>query len=223
MASSFAVKFERLLEQYRKPDGGKWSTRELEEATGGFAGSSYVANLRAGRIRRPGYDKLKALSGAMGFPVSLWYEEPGEWPRLSEKDQRMRGPSLAQRLEMLMDISRNELTGEPFTEEEVVRLSFGTLTLEELRQVRSGELTNPTMSQLYALSDVFGVDVYYWTASGERLPDLSSENMEAIRDEKTRLILNKMHGRSEGEKDMILAVIQQLERLHDNSGRASEP
>lgn len=222
MASSFAVKFERLLEQYRKPDGERWSARELEEATGGFAGASYIANLRAGRIRRPGYDKLKAVSQAMGFPVSLWYEEPGNWQRLSEKDQKRRGPSLAQRLEMLLDISRNELTGEPFSEEEVVRLSFGILSLEDLRQMRNGELTNPTMSQLYALSDVFGVDVYYWTASGEKLPDLSSENMEAIRDEKNRLILNKMHGRSEGEKDMILAVIQQLERLHD-SGGASEP
>lgn len=33
---------------------------------------SYVANLRKGRIGNPGYEKMRALAKAMGFPPKLW-------------------------------------------------------------------------------------------------------------------------------------------------------
>lgn len=218
MTSSFADKFERLVDLYRRSDGERWTPRQLDEATGGYATQAYIANLRSGRIRRPGYDKLKAIAQVMEFPVSLWYEDPGDWQRLAEETKHKRGPSLADRLELLMDISKNDVTGEPFKEEEVVRLSLGNLSLEEVRRMRSGELTNPTMSQLYALSDVFGVDVRYWLLEGDKVPALTSEDLEAINDDKSKMILNMMHGRSEGEKDMILTVIKQLDRLQGSNG-----
>ena len=66
--SHVAPKFERLLETYRREDGGKWSGIELERATGGVVTRSYVTNLRKGRIENPGMDKLWALARAMGFP-----------------------------------------------------------------------------------------------------------------------------------------------------------
>ena len=63
-----ARKFERLLETYRRGDGGTWSGIELERATGGVITRSYVTNLRKGRIENPGMDKLAALVRAMDFP-----------------------------------------------------------------------------------------------------------------------------------------------------------
>jgi transcriptional regulator with XRE-family HTH domain len=63
-----AQKFEDLLEMYRRPDGRRWSGQEIDEATGGVVTRSYVTNLRKGRIENPGYEKMRALAKAMGFP-----------------------------------------------------------------------------------------------------------------------------------------------------------
>ena len=60
--SHVAPKFERLLETYRREDGGRWSGVELERATGSVLTRSYVTNLRKGRIENPGMDKLWALA-----------------------------------------------------------------------------------------------------------------------------------------------------------------
>jgi len=35
---------------------------------------SYVTNLRKGRIENPGYEKMRAIAKAMGFPPHLWFE-----------------------------------------------------------------------------------------------------------------------------------------------------
>ena len=67
-------RFLRLLELYRKPDGGEWGGQDLETATGGAVTRSYVANLKKGRIENPGLTKLEAISKAMGFPPALWFE-----------------------------------------------------------------------------------------------------------------------------------------------------
>ena len=36
---------------------------------------SYVTNLRKGRIESPGYEKMRAIAKAMGFPPALWFED----------------------------------------------------------------------------------------------------------------------------------------------------
>ena len=36
---------------------------------------SYVTSLRKGRIENPGYEKLRAIAKAMGFPPELWFED----------------------------------------------------------------------------------------------------------------------------------------------------
>ena len=71
-------RFARLLALYRRPDGSEWGGRDLERATGGAVTRSYASNLRKGRIRSPGLDKLEAIAGAMGFPPQLWFDEVGE-------------------------------------------------------------------------------------------------------------------------------------------------
>ena len=70
-----ARRFERFLETYRRPDGGRWGGTDLERATGGVVTRSYVANLRKGRIGSPGYEKMSAISRAMGFPPEAWFGE----------------------------------------------------------------------------------------------------------------------------------------------------
>jgi transcriptional regulator with XRE-family HTH domain len=70
-----AQKFEILLEMFRHPDGRRWSGQEIDEATGGVVTCSYVTNLRKGRIESPGYEKMRAIAKAMGFPPELWFEE----------------------------------------------------------------------------------------------------------------------------------------------------
>ena len=68
-------KFESLLKVYRRPDGGMWGGQELAEATGGVVTRSYVTALRKGRIENPGFEKLRAIAKAMGFPPELWFED----------------------------------------------------------------------------------------------------------------------------------------------------
>ena len=68
-------KFERFLETYRRPDGSRWGGQDLQEATGGVVTRSYVSTLRKGRIENPGFEKLRAIAKAMGFPPELWFED----------------------------------------------------------------------------------------------------------------------------------------------------
>ena len=77
-----AQKFEHLLNTYRRPDGRQWTGQQLDEATGGVVTRSYVTNLRKGRIESPGYEKMRAIAKAMGFPPEAWFEEGvgnGSW------------------------------------------------------------------------------------------------------------------------------------------------
>lgn len=77
--------FRRLLDLYRKPDGRQWGGQDLESATGGTVGRSYVTNLKKGRIENPGLAKLGAIAGAMGFPPALWFGGEGEKGRIPDE------------------------------------------------------------------------------------------------------------------------------------------
>jgi transcriptional regulator with XRE-family HTH domain len=44
---------------------------------------SYVSNLRKGRIENPGFEKLRAIAKAMGFPPELWFEDVGDLGNVS--------------------------------------------------------------------------------------------------------------------------------------------
>ena len=70
-----AQKFEHLLDAYRRPDGSRWTGQQLDVATGGVVPRSYVTNLHKGRIENPGYEKLRAIAKAMGFPPEAWFDE----------------------------------------------------------------------------------------------------------------------------------------------------
>ena len=72
-----AQKFEELLDSYRHRDGSQWTGQQLDEATDGVVTRSYLVNLRKGRIKSPGYEKMAAIAKAMVFPPEAWFEEGG--------------------------------------------------------------------------------------------------------------------------------------------------
>ena len=128
--SHVAPKFERLLEAYRREDGGKWSGIELERATGGVLTRSYVTNLRKGRIENPGMDKLAALAKAMGFPPALWFEE--ELTGADGRGAAGASEGLAGRIERLFDAIKDPKTGETYTNFRIARMSLGDLGEEDV-------------------------------------------------------------------------------------------
>ena len=152
-----AQRFERFLENYRCPDGSRWTGQQLDEATGGVVSRSYVTNLRKGRIENPGYAKMLAIAKAMGFPPEAWFEDISADGRRAAPTQ---GRNIAGRVEHLFRGVRHPKTSEPYTNAEVARMSAGGLT-EEVEAIRRGKITDPTVGQVAALAAVFGVEPSY--------------------------------------------------------------
>ncbi len=221
---TFGKRLVLFLDRHKKPDGSIWSAKDIEAATDGFVTASYFLNLKADRIRQPGYERLRAIARAMGFPTVLWYEPPADWEAAVAREIS-RQPSLKRALTVLFETTINDQTGRAFTTEEVARLSGGQLTREQVRALRTGELADPTMSQLMVLSEIFGVEPGFWYRPSEDLLALDSETFAAIRDEKSHLILSKIHGRDDLEKDMILRTLEHLDKMRDlyqRSGSSEE-
>src|ERR687898_2115501 len=125
-AMHIVQKFEGLLEMYRHPDGRKWSGQEIDEATGGVVSRSYVTNLRKGRMDNPGYEKMRAIAKAMGFPPEVWFEDGlGEGRSIGQAEESY---GVAGRLEHVFEAVRNPKTGNPHTNGEIARMTLGDLS-----------------------------------------------------------------------------------------------
>ena len=210
-----ARRFELLLEKYRLPDGSRWNGQQLQDATGGVVTRSYVSMMRKGRIENPGFDKLRAIAKAMNFPPELWFKEAGGIENAARVQQPSRKRGIANRLNHLFEAIKNERTGEPYTNAHIVRMSLGNLTEEEVGGIRTGALKNPTMSQVVALAEAFGVHPSYFLDTGKEPALLGEQEIKALGDRRARAILNKSLDLSDREKDMVLDMIQHLGKLHD--------
>lgn len=215
----FGKRFDRLLDTHRKPDGSRWQLKEIEDATNGFVKGGYLTNLKKGRIRQPGFDRLRAVAHVMGFPVQEWFEEEAHPGARAAPSPGGEG-TLAKRLGALFRAVSNPRTGNPYTDKEVADLSFGRLTEEQVRRARDGELDDLKGAQYLALSEVFGVDTRYWYADPGFV--LDQDTLEALRDERNALILNKMSNRSPEEKDILLNLLDQIDLLHAVQGEQGE-
>jgi transcriptional regulator with XRE-family HTH domain len=202
-----AQKFETLLEKYRRPDGRRWSGQEIDEATGRVVTRSYVTNLRKGRIENPGYEKMRAIAKAMGFPPEVWFDEGlGEGRSVGQAEQS-RG--VAGRLEHLFEVVRNPKTGEPYTNGEVARMTLGDLSEEEVERIRTGAESDPSVGQVAALASVFGVEPSYLLDRGE--PSLLDEELvQALRDEDVRDITRESSRLPERERQLVLGIVRQF-------------
>jgi len=202
-----AQKFEHLLETYRRPDGHQWTGQQLDEATGGVVTRSYVTNLRKGRIENPGYEKMRALAKAMGFPPEVWFEEDLGNRRPTIRGGESRG--LVGRLEHVFEFVRNPSTGEPYTNAEVARMTLGDLSEEEVEGIRSGAVSDPTVGQLGSLAGVFGVDPSYFIDRHE--PSLLDEELvRALRNEDVRDITRESSRLPDGERRLVLGIVRQF-------------
>lgn len=216
--NDFGEKFVRLLDIYRKPDGSRWTMAEIEQSTGGFVKGSYLANLKAGRIRQPGLDRLRAIASVMGFPVELWLQRPDLW-EIAEGEPVGGGSfmpgTLARNLNLLFKVLTNERTGKPYTEADVAAASEGELTEQDVRAIREGQIEDLRGAQYLALSKVFGIDINYWYQGTGSYGNLSETDLRALEDAKTHTILNKVYGSPERQKDVILHLLEQMELLRE--------
>jgi len=202
-----AQKFEALLERYRHPDGRKWSGQEIDKATGGVVSRSYVTNLRKGRMDNPGYEKMRAIAKAMGFPPEMWFEDGlGEGRSIGQAEQS-RG--VAGRLEHLFEVVRNPKTREPYTNAEVARMTLGDLSEEDVEKIRTGAVSDPTVGQVAVLASVFGVEPSYLLDRGERSL-LDEELVQALRDEDVRDITRESSRLPDGERRLVLGIVRQF-------------
>lgn len=188
--SSFSDRFEQLLDRYRKPDGSKWTGAEIARETRGTVTASYITSLRKGRIRKPGLDKLRAIARVMGFSWHEWLEESDETQSLLPSEERG-STNFSDLLNRVFAEMPNYRTGKPFTQAEVANLSGGELSGQAIKAMREGKLKNPTMAQLQALSDVFGISPAYWFSPQQTLPRLSKDTLKALSDQNAQLILKK--------------------------------
>jgi transcriptional regulator with XRE-family HTH domain len=210
-----AQKFELFLDKYRREDGSKWSGQDLADATGGVVTRSYVSTLRKGRIENPGFEKLRAIAKAMNFPPELWFEDVEILPKAARPVRGEERRSIAERVRHLFETIKNERTGEQYTDAEVARMSLGDLTEEEVEGIRTGRIGNPTVAQVLALSEVFGVDPSYFLDRGKEPPLLDEEALRALGDQRSRLLLHKSLGLSDGEKDMLIDMVERLGNLRN--------
>ena len=208
-----AKKFEFLLGAYRRPDGRVWSGREIDDATGGVVTRSYVTNLRKGRIRNPGYEKLRAIAKAMGFPPKLWFEDSNSFLEASSIAPNEGRGDIAAKTERLFAAIMDDKTGETYTNAEVARKSLGDLTEGDVEGIRTGNIPNPSVSQVIALADVFGVHPSYFVDRGKKPPVIDREAMAILRDRTVSAIAHKSLRLPSRERRMVLSIIQQLEDM----------
>ena len=211
--SHVAHKFERLLETYRREDGGKWSGIQLERATGGVVTRSYVTNLRKGRIENPGMDKLAAIAKAMGFPPALWFEE--ELTGADRRGAARTREGLAGRIERLFDTIKDPKTGETYTSAKIARMSLGDLAEEDVEGLRGGSVGDPPLSHLRALARAFGVEPSYLVdGTGEAV--LDAELVDALKDDMTREIATESARLRVRERKLVLGIVREFEGMGAN-------
>jgi hypothetical protein len=165
---------------------------------------SYFTNLRKGRIENPGYEKMRAMAKAMGFPPEAWFEDmPGA------RAAPVEGGNLAARVGHLFGAIRHPRTGEPYTNAEVARMSAGGLTEDEVEGIGSGAISDPTVGQVAALAAVFGVAPSYLVDRRE-MPALDAELLEGLRDETTRQITREALRLTGREREIVFGIVRQF-------------
>jgi transcriptional regulator with XRE-family HTH domain len=207
-------KFELLRDRYRRPDNTRWNGQQLQDATGGVVTRSYVSMMRKGKIENPGFDKLRAIAKAMGFPPELWFEEAGEIWGAVRVERPHTDQDIAGRLNQLFEVIKNERTGKPYTNADLARMSLGEVTEADIEDIKAGTLENPTISQVVALAEAFGVHPSYFLDTSKKPTLLGEQEINALGDQRVRAILNRSLSLSDQEKDMVLDMIQHLGKLH---------
>jgi transcriptional regulator with XRE-family HTH domain len=140
--------------------------------------------------------------------TEVWFEDGlGEWRSIGLAEESW---GVAGRLEHLFEIVRNPKTGEPYTNAEVARMTLGDLSEEDVQKIRTGAVSDPTVSQVAALAGVFGVEPSYLLDRGQ--VSLDGELIEALRDEMVRQAAREISRLSERERRLVLGIVREFGR-----------
>jgi transcriptional regulator with XRE-family HTH domain len=145
----------------------------------------------------------------------VWFEDGLGEGRSIGQTEDSRG--VAGRLEHLFEVVRNPKTGEPYTNAEVARMTLGDLSEEEVERIRTGAISDPTVSHVASLASVFGVEPSYLLDRGE--PSLLDEELvQALRDEDVRAITRESSRLPDGERRLVLGIVRQFRDQNVPSG-----
>lgn len=72
--NNFAVKLNCLFDEKRKPDGTRYSQKEVFESAPGVLNRLYLWRLRKGKAFRPSYPVVKALADFFGVAPNYFFE-----------------------------------------------------------------------------------------------------------------------------------------------------
>jgi hypothetical protein len=114
---------------------------------------------------------------------------------------------------------RNPKTEQPYTNAEVARMTLGELS-EDVEKIRTGAVSDPTVSQVATLASVFGVEPSYLLNRGEA--SLDEELIEALRDETVRKAAREISRLSKRERRLVLGIVRQFGRTDGASPRQKQ-
>jgi transcriptional regulator with XRE-family HTH domain len=155
------------------------------------------------------------MAKAMGFAPEVWFEDGLGEGRFIGQAEESRG--VAGRLEHVFEVVRNPKTGEPYTNAEVARMTLGDLSEEEVERIRTGAISDPTVSHVASLASVFGVEPSYLLDRGQ--PSLLDEELvQALRDEDVRAITRESSRLPDGERRLVLGIVRQFRDQNVPSG-----
>jgi hypothetical protein len=116
-----------------------------EKDTGGVVTHFYVTNLREGRIESLGYEKIRAIGKAMGFPSEAWFSDESVAENGSFQAE---GSDVAGRREHLFKAIRNPKMKEPYTNAGVARMNLRDLTESDVEGISSGKDADPSAGEV---------------------------------------------------------------------------
>ena len=96
-------------------------------------------------------------------------------------------------------------------------MTLGDLSEEEVERIRTGAISDPTVSHVASLASVFGVEPSYLLDRGE--PSLLDEELvQALRDEDVRAITRESSRLPDGERRLVLGIVRQFRDQNVPSG-----
>ncbi len=89
-------------------------------------------------------------------------------------------------------------------------MTLGELSEEDVERIRTGAISDPTVSQVAALASVFGVEPSY-LLDREEPALLDEELVQALRDEDVRDITRESSRKlPDGERRLVLGIVRQF-------------
>ena len=88
-------------------------------------------------------------------------------------------------------------------------MTLGDLSEEDVERIRTGVISDPTVSQVAALASVFGVEPSYLLVRGQ--PSLlDEEHVQALRDKDVRDITRECSRLPEKDPQLVLGIVRQF-------------